>query len=29
MQNGYVESFYGRLREECLRANWFRNLFDA
>jgi putative transposase len=29
MQNGYVESFNGRLRDECLNANWFRNLRDA
>ena len=29
MQIGYVESSYGRLREDCLRANWFRNLLDA
>jgi putative transposase len=29
MQNGPVESFHGKLREECLRASWFRNLFDA
>jgi putative transposase len=29
MQNGYVESFNGRLRDECLNANWFRNLHDA
>jgi putative transposase len=29
MPDGYVESFQGRLREECLRANWFRNIFDA
>ena len=29
MQIGYVESFYGRLREDCLRADWFRNLLDA
>jgi hypothetical protein len=28
-QNAHVESFHGRLREECLRANWFSNLFDA
>jgi putative transposase len=27
--NAYVESFHGRLREECLRVSWFRNLFDA
>jgi putative transposase len=24
MQNGPVESFNGRLRDECLNANWFR-----
>ncbi len=24
-----VESFHGRLREECLRVSWFQNLFDA
>jgi len=29
MQNGHVESFNGRLRDECLNANWFRNLVDA
>jgi putative transposase len=29
MQNGHVENFHGKLREECLRASWFRNLFDA
>ena len=29
MQNGYVESFNGRLRDECLNANWFLNLNDA
>lgn len=29
MQNGYVESFNGRLGEEYLNANWFRNLMDA
>ncbi len=28
-QNGYVESFNGKLREECLRVNWFQNLFQA
>jgi putative transposase len=28
-QNAYAESFHGRLREECLRVSWFRNLFDA
>jgi putative transposase len=29
MQNGHVESFNGRFRDECLNANWFRNLEDA
>jgi putative transposase len=29
VQNGYVESFNGRLRDECLNVNWFRNLFEA
>jgi transposase InsO family protein len=29
MQNGHVESFNGRLRDECLNANWFGNLMDA
>jgi putative transposase len=29
MQNGHVESFNGRLRDECLNANWFMNLNDA
>ena len=28
-QNAYVESFHGRLRDECLNVNWFWNLFDA
>jgi putative transposase len=28
-QNARVESFHGRLREECLRVSWFYNLFDA
>ena len=28
-QNAHVESFHGRLREECLRLSWFTNLFDA
>lgn len=29
MQNGIIESFNGRLRDECLNANWFRNLRQA
>lgn len=28
-QNAHVESFHGKLREECLRISWFQNLFDA
>jgi transposase InsO family protein len=28
-QNAQVESFHGRLREECLAVSWFQNLFDA
>src|SRR6266700_115919 len=26
MQNGHVESFHDRLRDECLNASWFRTL---
>jgi len=29
VQNAHVESFHGKLRDECLNANWFQNLFDA
>jgi len=29
VENALVESFNGRLREECLNMSWFRNLFDA
>lgn len=29
MQNGHVESFNGRLRDECLNTSWFWNLWDA
>jgi putative transposase len=28
-QNGYGESFNGRLRDECLNLEWFRNLAEA
>jgi len=24
-----IESFHGRLREECLSVSWFQNLFEA
>jgi putative transposase len=29
VQNAFVESFNGRLRDECLNANWFLNTADA
>jgi Integrase core domain len=29
MQNGRVESFNGRLRDECLNANWFATIANA
>jgi putative transposase len=29
MQNGHIESFNGRFRDECLNANWFWNLASA
>jgi putative transposase len=29
VQNGYIESFNGRFRDECLNTNWFVNLADA
>jgi len=29
MENGYVESFNGRFRDECLNENWFSDLGDA
>lgn len=28
-QNAHIESFNGRLRDECLNATWFQNLADA
>ena len=28
-QNARIESFHGRLRDECLTVSWFQNLFDA
>lgn len=28
-QNAYVESFNGKLRDECLNAHWFRTLAAA
>jgi len=29
MQNGYVESFNGKFRDECLNENWFIDLPDV
>lgn len=29
MQNGHVQSFHGRLRDECLNASWFHTLDDV
>jgi putative transposase len=28
-RNGHIESFHGCLRDECLNASWFWNLWDA
>jgi putative transposase len=29
MQNGYIESFNGKFRDECLNEHWFTSLEDA
>ena len=29
VQNAYIESFNGRLRDECLNEHWFRDIMDA
>ncbi len=29
VENAYIESFNGRLRQECLEENWFLSLDDA
>jgi len=29
MENGYIESFNGKFRDECLNENWFTDLVDA
>jgi len=29
MDNGYIESFNGSLRDECLNTNWFLSFEDA
>lgn len=28
-QNGYVESFHGKLRDECLNREWFKDAGEA
>ena len=29
MQNGYIESFNGKFRDECLNEHWFQTLHQA
>ena len=29
MQNGYIESFNGKFRDECLNEHWFETLHQA
>lgn len=29
VENAYIESFHSRFRDECLNANWFRDVSDA
>ena len=29
VQNAFIESFNGKLRDECLNTNWFTNLWEA
>lgn len=29
MQNGYIESFNGKLRAECLNQHWFMSISEA
>ena len=29
MENGYIESFHGKFREECLNEHWFLTPEDA
>jgi transposase InsO family protein len=29
MQNGYIESFNGKFRDECLNEQWFQTLPQA
>ncbi|WP_032924780.1 integrase core domain-containing protein, partial [Leptospira santarosai] len=28
-ENAFIESFNGKMRNECLNENWFKNLEDA
>ena len=29
MENGFIENFNGKFRDECLNENWFLDLADA
>jgi putative transposase len=29
VENGYIESFNGKLRDECLNSNWFQSVDEA
>jgi putative transposase len=29
VQNGYIESFNGKFRDECLKEHWFEDLMHA
>jgi len=29
MDNGFIESFNGKLRDECLNMHWFESLSEA
>ena len=29
VENGHIESFNGKLRDECLSASWFQSIEDA
>jgi len=29
MDNGFIESFNGKLRDECLNMHWFESLAEA
>ena len=29
MQDGFIDGFYGKLRDECLNMHWFESLAEA